>query len=147
MNEAATAQEITITRVYDAPRELVWKAWTEPERIAQWWGPRGWSTSSVTLDVRPGGTFRLTSVSDEDGAEMTTLAVFREVLEPERLVVDEAAEDSWHEGAVSVVTLNDLGDGRTEMVFRSTIQTTDEYRIHAAAGLGSAFDRLGEQLA
>ena len=53
-------QRISITRVFNAPREEVWLAWTEPERIAQWWGKRGWSTpvSSVELDVRPGGVFR-----------------------------------------------------------------------------------------
>jgi uncharacterized protein YndB with AHSA1/START domain len=145
----ATAQEITITRVYDAPRELVWKAWTEPARLAQWWGPRGWRTdpADVTMDVQPGGSFRVTSVNDADGAEMTTESVFREVVEPERLVVEETAEDSWHEGAVSVLTLHDLGDGRTEMVFRSTINTTAEMGGNAERGLASAFDRLGEVLA
>jgi uncharacterized protein YndB with AHSA1/START domain len=57
MTEAPTAQEIRITRVFDAPRELVWKAWTEPEHLAQWWGPRGRTTpvDSITLDLRPGG--------------------------------------------------------------------------------------------
>jgi uncharacterized protein YndB with AHSA1/START domain len=64
--------EITITRLFDSPRELVWKAWTEPEQLARWWGKRGWSTplDSVTMDVRPGGTFRLNSINDEDGSEM-----------------------------------------------------------------------------
>jgi uncharacterized protein YndB with AHSA1/START domain len=143
------AQEITITRVYRAPRELVWRAWTEPERIARWWGRRGWSTprGNVTLDVRPGGLFHITSVSDEDGSEMTTSAVFREVLEPERLVVEEPAVGAWHEGAVCEVTFTDLGEGRTEMVFRATINTTEEARRQAEAGLASAFDRLEEVLA
>ena len=54
MTETATAREITITRVYDAPRELVWRAWTEPERLARWWGKRGWSTPLVLdHDGRP----------------------------------------------------------------------------------------------
>jgi uncharacterized protein YndB with AHSA1/START domain len=148
MTEAATAQEITLTRVFDAPRELVWRAWTEPDRLVQWWGPPGWSTplETVTMDVRPGGTMRLTSVS-EDGNEMTVVGVYREVVEPERLAFDEPAEDSWHEGAESVVTLNDLGDGRTEMVMQSTIQTTDEMREQAAAGMNGTLDRLAEHLA
>jgi uncharacterized protein YndB with AHSA1/START domain len=147
MPEAATAQEITITRIYDAPRELVWKAWTEPERLARWWGTRGWNTpvETVTMDVRPGGVFRLNSFN-EDGREMPLEAVYREVVEPERLVLEEPAEDAWHEGAVTVVTLNDLGDGRTEMIFHATINTTDEMRRQAEGGLGSAFDRLAEQL-
>ena len=149
MTETVTAREITIRRVFDAPRELVWKAWTEPEQLARWWGKRGWSTpvSTITMDVRPGGAFRLKSFSDEDGAEMPLEAVYREVVEPERLVVEEAAKGAWHAGAVSVVTFTELGDGRTEMVFNTTIQTTDELRAAAAAGLASAFDRLAEQLA
>jgi uncharacterized protein YndB with AHSA1/START domain len=145
MTEAATAQEISFTRTFDAPRELVWNAWTDPAELARWFGPRGWSTTAVTMDVRPGGAFRVTQVSD-DGAEMTTDGVYREVVEPERLVLEEGSEDAWHEGAVSVVTLTDLGDGRTRMELRSTIHTTDEMRGHAEAGLGSALDRLAEQL-
>jgi uncharacterized protein YndB with AHSA1/START domain len=148
MNEAAAAQEITITRVLDAPRELVWKAWTEPERLASWWGPPGWSTEveTVTMEVRPGGTFRLTSVSDE-GEEMPVAGVYREVIEPERLVLEEPAEQSWHEGSVSVVTLTDLGDGRTELVMRATIQTTDEMARHAEGGIAATLDRLAAHLA
>jgi len=147
MTEAVSAQEIAITRVFDAPRELVWKAWTEPDQLARWWGPRGWSNplEMITMDVRPGGTFRVTSVSGE-GAEMSSQGVFREVVEPERLVLEEPAEDAWHEGAVSVVTFTDLGEGRTEMVLQSTIQTTDEMRGHAEAGLTSSLDRLAEHL-
>jgi uncharacterized protein YndB with AHSA1/START domain len=149
MAEAVGAQEITITRVFDAPRDLVWKAWTKPEQLAHWWGPRGTRTplASITMDVRPGGTFRVTSVSNEGGPEMTVEGVYREVVEPERLVFEEPAEDAWHEGAVSVLTLTDLGDGRTEMVVHTTIQTTDEMRGAAEAGMAGSFDRLAEHLA
>jgi uncharacterized protein YndB with AHSA1/START domain len=147
MTNAVTAQEITITRVFDAPRELVWKAWTEPEQLAQWWGPRGSSAplEKITMDVNPGGTFRVTSVS-ADGDEMTVEGVYGEVVEPERLVLEEPAEGAWHEGAVSVATFTDLGDGRTEMVVRTTIHTTDEMRANAQAGMESTFDRLEEHL-
>jgi uncharacterized protein YndB with AHSA1/START domain len=148
MPETTTAQEITITRVFDAPRELVWRAWTEPDQLAQWWGPRGSRAplEQITMDVRPGGTLRVTSVSAE-GQEMTVHGVYREVVEPERLVFEEPAEGSWHEGAVSVATFSDLGDGRTEMVVQTTIHTTDEMRVQAQAGMESTFDRLGEHLA
>ena len=147
MTDAATAQEIEITRVYDAPRELVWRAWTDPEHLVQWWGPHGWSTplETVTMDVRPGGDFRLTSVSDE-GAEMPVVGVYREVVEQERLVLDEPAENAWHEGAKSVVTFTDLGGGRTEVAIRATIQTTDEMRESAERGMKATLDRLGEHL-
>jgi uncharacterized protein YndB with AHSA1/START domain len=148
MPEAAAAHEITVRRVFDAPRQLVWDAWTDPEQLARWWGKRGWSTpaSSVTIDVRPGGVFRLLSFSDEDGTQMPTEGVFREVVEPERLVLEETSEVSWHEGAVSAVTFTDLGDGRTELVLRSTIHTTDELRRAAEAGMASSLDRLAELL-
>jgi uncharacterized protein YndB with AHSA1/START domain len=147
MTAPATAQEIAITRVYEAPRELVWRAWTEAEELVQWWGPPGWSTSldTVTMDVRPGGDFRLTSVSDQ-GDEMPVVGVYREVVEPERLVLDEPAEGSWHEGAESTVTFTDLGGGRTEVVIRAIIQTTDEMRETAERGMRETFDRLGEHL-
>jgi uncharacterized protein YndB with AHSA1/START domain len=99
------------------------------------------------MDVRPGGGFKVTSVSDEDGTEMPSHGVYREVVEPERLVLEEPAEESWHEGAVSVVSFTDLGDGRTELVVRTTIQTTDEMRASAEAGMAGSLDRLGKHLA
>jgi uncharacterized protein YndB with AHSA1/START domain len=140
-------REITITRVYDAPRELVWRAWTDPAELVQWWGPPGWTTplETVTMDVRPGGDFRLTSVSDQ-GDEMPVVGVYREVVEPERLVLDEPAEQAWHEGSESVVTFTDLGDGRTQVVIRAIVQTTDEMRQSAERGMRATFDRLGEHL-
>jgi uncharacterized protein YndB with AHSA1/START domain len=139
VTEGADARESVITRVFDAPREQVWT-----EQISRWWGPRGWSTplSEITMDVRPGGAFRLISVSDEDGTEMVQEGTYREVVEPERLVIEEAAEGAWHASAVTVLTFADLGDGRTEMVFRTTAEGLDT----AAAGLESSFDRLAEYL-
>jgi uncharacterized protein YndB with AHSA1/START domain len=74
------------------------------------------------------------------------VGVYREVVEQERLVLDEPAEGSWHEGAESAVTFTDLGDGRTEVVIRATIQTTDEMRQSAERGMRATFDRLGEHL-
>lgn len=149
MTEAATAREITITRTFDAPRELVWKAWTDPEHLARWWGPPGRTTpvDSITLEPWPGGTFRVSSISEEHGDDMVTLGTYREVVEPERLVLEEAAEDSWHEGAVSEVTLIELPGGGTEMRFRATIHTSEEMIGIAEVGITGAFDRLAEQLA
>jgi uncharacterized protein YndB with AHSA1/START domain len=129
--------DITITRVFDAPRERVWAAWTDPAQIAVWWGRRGWSTpaESVTLDVRPGGVFRLNSINDDDGREMPLDTTYREVVEPERLAFGDAT-----------VTFTDLGDGRTEMVFRTVVDMPDETKRTAEAGLASAFDRLSDHL-
>jgi uncharacterized protein YndB with AHSA1/START domain len=148
MPEAATAREITVTRVLDAPRELVWSAFTEPGQLASWWGPPGWSTdpAEVTMDVRAGGEFSLTSVSDE-GERMPVVAVYREVAEPERIVLEEPAESNWHEGAITEVTFTDLGDGRTELMLRTTVQTTGEMARHAEGGMNASVERLAELVA
>ena len=144
-----SAQEITLTRVFDAPRELVWRAWTEPEQLARSAVKPGWTAplETITMDVRPGGTFRLSLVNDEDGSELRQKAVYREVVEPERLVVEEAAEDAWHEGAMTTATFTDLGDGRTEMVLHTTIHMPDGMRGAAEAELASSLDRVAQHLA
>ena len=131
-------REISITRVYEAPRRLVWAAWTEPAQLAAWWGKRGWTArlDSIELDVRPGGTFRVTTVNDEDGTEMTNEGSYTEVEAPRRLAFGETS-----------VTFTDLGDGRTEMTFHTTVEMTAETREAAEGGLKSAFDRLAEHLA
>jgi uncharacterized protein YndB with AHSA1/START domain len=149
MPETITAREITITRVFDAPRELVWRAWTEPDQLVRWWGKRGWNAvpSTITMEIRPGGSFRLTSVNEDDGREIAHEGVYREVVEPERLVLEEATEDAWHDGAITVVTFTDLGDDRTEMTFHATIRTSDEMRGAAQAGIADSFERLAEHLA
>jgi uncharacterized protein YndB with AHSA1/START domain len=81
----AAADELVIARVFDAPRELVFRAWTEPERLARWWGPKGFTMGVVSLDLRPGGIF-LYSQRDPDGHEMWGKFVYREITPPERLV-------------------------------------------------------------
>jgi uncharacterized protein YndB with AHSA1/START domain len=132
-----TSREIAITRVYDASPQQVWDAWTEPAQLARWWGKRGWTArlDSIELDVRPGGVFRVTTVNDEDGSEMTNEGFYTEVDEPERLVFGE-----------TVVTFRDLGDGRTEMTFHTTMQASEALRDRAAGGVASAFERLAEHL-
>jgi uncharacterized protein YndB with AHSA1/START domain len=139
--EAPAAQVIEIARVYPASREAVWAAWTDPAQIAGWWGKRGWRTppESVEIDLRPGGVFRLDSVSEADGTVMRHDGVFRAVEPPGRLAFGTA-------GSEATVTFADVGVGRTEMVFRVELSTTDAIRRRAENGLGSAFDRLGEQL-
>lgn len=83
--EKGFSKEFVITRVFDSPRELVFKAWTEPNRIAQWFGPKGVSVKSVKMDLRPGG-FLHTCMATSDGREMWGKWVFREITQPEKLV-------------------------------------------------------------
>jgi uncharacterized protein YndB with AHSA1/START domain len=149
--DAAAAEEgITITRVFDAPREEVWKEWTEPERFADWYGGSQAEIplSTVSMDVRPGGTWRATMFFGSSRIESNWDGEYREVVEPERLVF--TVTDRPGEGVYEVVTvvLTDLGDGRTEMFFeqRGGHLSPEEYE-RAGQGWSSFFDRIDERLA
>jgi uncharacterized protein YndB with AHSA1/START domain len=78
-------EDFTISRVFSAPRERVWQAWTEEERLKQWWGPKGFTIHTCKVDLRPGGVF-LYGMRAPDGTEMWGKFVYREIVKPERLV-------------------------------------------------------------
>ena len=140
-------REFTSTRVLDAPRELVWAAWTEPEQLTRWWGPKEMSTplDKIEVDLRPGGDFRLTMVSDRTGSEFPTDMQFREVVEPERIVFGWEATRGLGAGEVTV-TLKDLG-GRTEMTTHFVGYQTDEIARESQIAWGTQIDKLAEHLA
>jgi uncharacterized protein YndB with AHSA1/START domain len=140
---------ITITRAFDASREHVWKEWTEPERFADWFGGSESEVplSSVSMDVQPGGSWRLTMFADPGRREIHWKGEYREVVEPERLVFtlsDQPGEDAYE---LITVVLTDLGDGRTEMFFRQSGRLPAEVYEGAKEGWGSFFDRIAERLA
>src|ERR1700733_12350519 len=81
---AAAAREIVITRLFDAPRELVWQAMTDPEHLVHWWGPRGFTTTIQEMDVRPGGIWQHV-MHGPDGTDYPTRSVFKELVKPDRL--------------------------------------------------------------
>jgi uncharacterized protein YndB with AHSA1/START domain len=81
----AADRELVFTRVYDAPRELVFEAWTDPKHLTQWWGPNGFTTTIHEMDVRPGGVWRLV-MHGPDGKDYNNRIAFLEVVKPERLV-------------------------------------------------------------
>jgi uncharacterized protein YndB with AHSA1/START domain len=83
--ENVAGREIVLTRVFDAPRELVWDAWTDPRHIVKWWGPRGFTTTIHQMDVRPGGIWKQT-MHGPDGTDYPGQSVFIEVVKPERIV-------------------------------------------------------------
>lgn len=141
----ATEREFTITRVFDAPRELVFRAWTDPAHLAAWFGPRGCTTplSTIAADVRPGGSWRATMIRDDNGVEYPTGGFYIEVRKPERLVFTWTEPGGGDESLVTVV-LADIA-GRTEMTFHQAGFTSDETRTGVHEGWSSSFDRLAEQ--
>lgn len=119
MTDTPTAPEFTITRVLDAPRELVWRAWTDPAELAHWLYPQGVSTppDSISVDLREGGRYAYTMVEDSSGTEYPAGGVYLEIQAPERLVFTwSQPEDASESSPVATVTLTDLGE-RTQMVF------------------------------
>jgi len=144
----ATAYGIRIVRVLDAPRELVFRAWIEPERFAYWFGGAGSEVpvSSVSLDARPCGEWRATMFAGPDRSEIAWHGEFREVVEPERLVLT-ISDEPGDEFELLTVDLADLGDGRTEMTFTQTGGHLDaEGYGHAKDGWTGFFDALVENL-
>jgi uncharacterized protein YndB with AHSA1/START domain len=147
---AATSADRTleITRVFDAPRELVFKVWTQPEHLVRWWGPKGFTTPSCQVDVRPGGAYR-TLIRSADGKEHCMRGVYREVTEPERLVMTFAWEDeAGNPGHETLVTV-DFADqaGKTRLTFRHGVFETVADRDSHFGGWSSFMDRLAEYLA
>jgi uncharacterized protein YndB with AHSA1/START domain len=141
---------LVITRVFDAPRHLVFNAWADPAQSRQWMGPRGFTATDVTQDPRPGGAWRLCLRADDGSRELWQGGVFREITPPERLVFtfawDDEAGRPGHEMLVTV-TFAERQDGTTLMTFRQEVFDTVENRDGHREGWGSTFDRLAEHLA
>ncbi|TCO64708.1 SRPBCC family protein [Actinocrispum wychmicini] len=139
-----TDREFTIHRVFDAPRELVFQAWTRPEHMAQWYGPVGTTTplDTISMDVRPGGAWRACMIGDDNGERYPSGGEFREVVEPERLVFT-WGEPGGDEVALATVTFDDLG-GKTAMTFHLAGLPADNSELfdNVQSGWASAFDRL-----
>jgi uncharacterized protein YndB with AHSA1/START domain len=139
---------VSITRVFDAPRERVWREWTEPERFADWYGgsEADIPLSSVSMDVREGGAWQATMFFGPDRREIRWKGEYREVDEPRRLVftiTDRPDEDARE---LVIVELIDLDDGRTEMRFEQRGGMSPEQYERAGQGWGTFFARIDERL-
>lgn len=142
-SQSPPVQDFTVTRVFDASRELIWSALTDPEQLVRFWGPEGTTVpiESVTIEPRQGGLFRVTMVLIEDGAEFPMNAVYKEFIEPERMVFETAG------GITGTIELADLGDGRTEFKWTTRAAFDEELLENAKIGTNSAADQLGAHLA
>ncbi|HVT93301.1 MAG TPA: SRPBCC domain-containing protein [Bryobacteraceae bacterium] len=124
-------ERMVIARVFDAPRELVWKAWTDPKYVMQWWGPKGFTTLVCKIDFRVGGKFRY-CVRTPEGQEFWNAGEYHEIVQYEKIVSSMYFSDSEGnkiepeqlgieheaiEGAYDVTTFEDLGNGQTKLTF------------------------------
>ena len=137
-----TAEKLRITRTFDASREQVFRAWTDPDEVAEWYGPEHFDTprERIRIDLRVGGRYELTMVQRDGGAEFAIGYDIIELVEPELIVLrsDPMPEMGMHEPTITRVELHDIG-GRTRMIL-----TDGPYPEtgHAEAGWHAAFDKL-----
>lgn len=145
---AEPAEGISITRVFDAPRELVWREWTDPDAFADWFGGADCEVplATVSMDVRPGGAWRLTMLVGAERREIRWHGAYLEVVEPERLVLTFADRSGDNAFELVTVVLTDLGDDRTEMHFTQRGQMSQAEYERAGAGWSGFFDRVAERL-
>ena len=147
-----TDRELAMTRVFDAPRHLVFEALTRPELVRRWLlGPDGWSMPVCEIDLKVGGAYRYVWRRDKDGSEMGMGGVFREVVPSERLVATEKFDQAWYPGeAVSTTVLTEQ-DGRTTLtntvLYESREARDGVLKSGMETGVARSYDRLAELLA
>ncbi len=145
-------REIEMTRVFDAPRRLVWDAYTKPDLVRQWLlGPPGWSMPVCDIDLRVGGKYRYVWRNDSDGTEMGMGGVYREIRAPERLVTTERFDQAWYPGAgVGTLVLLEQGARTTltlTMLYESREAREAVLKTGMEQGVGASYDRLAELVA
>ena len=151
---AATAplRELKFTRVLDAPREMVFRAWTDPAHLARWWGPRGFTSPLCELDVRPGGSIRIDMLGP-DGRYFLMGGEYREIVPPERLVFSITGVKN-ESGEPELVNLNTVTfereGGRTLLTFLTQVLKagpgTEEFMAGMEEGWSQTLDRLVEEV-
>jgi uncharacterized protein YndB with AHSA1/START domain len=164
-SQSAAEQEFVTTRIFDAPRALVWKCFTEPEHMKEWWGPKGSKVIASKMDLRLGGTYH-GAMQSPDGTVMWAKFVYREIAPPERLVWEHSFSDeaggltrhplspTWPLKLLSTLTLEEAPGGKTKLTLRwSPLDASeDEQKTFVAAhdsvrgGWAGSFDQLAAYL-
>ncbi|WP_339218096.1 SRPBCC domain-containing protein [Paenibacillus sp. FSL W7-1332] len=158
-------QGLLLSRVFNAPRELVFKVWTDPEHFGKWWGPQGYSLEVITMDVRPGGMFLGCQKSPDGNQAMWGKFVYQEVIVPEKLVFIQSFSDeegntirapfnaNWPLEIMNIITLEEI-DGKTTLTMQGgPVNATaeeqaafDEMAPMVKQGFGGTFDQLAQYL-
>jgi uncharacterized protein YndB with AHSA1/START domain len=162
MTIAVSSKDFVISRVFDAPRDLVWKAFTEPEHMRQWWGPKGFKVIASKMDLRVGGTYHY-GLESPDGKPMWGKFVYREITPPERLVFISSFSDenagvtrhpmapNWPLEMLSTFTFEEQPGGKTKFTVRWTPYnaTEEETKVFEAGldGMTQGWSGTMEQLA
>ena len=142
----ANEQDLVIKRVFDAPRNLVWQAWTDPEKLKLWSAPKGFTIPIAEGELKPGGKWRSCMVTP-DGKELWLGGEYREIVEPSHLVFTHAWDNDGNPSPETLVTVTLVErGGKTEMTFHQTGFGSVDARNQHEHGWNSCFDRLAELL-
>ena len=155
MNPApnATKKEVTITRTFDAPRDIVFRAWTDAKQLAQWWGPAGWTNPVCEVDPRPGGAIHIVMRGPEPWGDNPLTGVFREVARPERLVFTTTPLDKDGKAFFEILTTVTFEDdqGKTRLTMHQVELWSKPEAASSLAGMEEGtrqtLERLGAFLA
>ncbi|MDM9621646.1 SRPBCC family protein [Rhizobium sp. S96] len=147
----ATAEhELVLVREFDAPREKIFKAWTDPELMKEWFVPRPWSIARAEIDLRPGGA-NLIVMRSPEGQEFPNRGVYLEVVENEKLVFTDAYTTAWVPSEkpfmTATVLLEDLGNGRTKYTATAAHWTAEDKKTHEEMGFHEGWGKCADQLA
>ena len=160
-NTVTETERMTITRVFDAPRELVWRAWTDPKYVMQWWGPKGFTSPVCTMDFRVGGKF-LCCMRTPDGQDFWNAGEYHEIVLHEKIVSSMFFSDSKGnkvepehygiehesiEGAYDVVTFEDLGNGQTKLTFIGNETMEEATKSGQVEGWSQILDKIADIVA
>jgi len=144
---APAQHELVITRTFDAPRALVFRAWSAPEHVARWLGPKDFTAPSCTMDFRPGGAYRA-CIRSAEGKEYWMRGIYREIVEPERIMFTFSWEEEGERGRENLVTVTFAEQGnKTRMTFRQAFFESIEQRDSHHQGWSECIDRLAQYLA
>ena len=141
-------RELVITRVFDAPRSLVFKMWTDPKHVAQWWGPKGFTNPVCELDMRPGGTIRIV-MRGPDGTDYPMTGAVHEIIAPERLVFTSAVDNADGNRvleALNTVTFAEHG-GKTTLTLQARVVKATAAAAPMLAGMEAGWTQSLERLA
>jgi uncharacterized protein YndB with AHSA1/START domain len=159
LDQNKNEKELTITRIFDAPRELVWKEWTEPERVMRWWGPKEFTSPACKIDLRVGGVYHF-CMQSPDGQRFWSTGVYREIVPMEQIVYTDSFADEegnvvpasyygmpgdWPAELLVTVTFEEDGD-QTKMTLRQVGISEGQMSDMTEAGWNESFDKLAKSL-
>jgi uncharacterized protein YndB with AHSA1/START domain len=145
----APDRELVLTRLIDVPREKLWRCWTEPKLMLQWFTPAPWKTTHVETDVRPGGASYIV-MQGPDGTEMPNRGVYLEVVKNEKLVFTDAYTSAWEPSGnpffTCILTFEDAGNGQTRYTARALHWTRENMEAHEKMGFHQGWGVATDQM-